>query len=282
MKNLFGINIGNENEDELSKELKSLVVRELDPYLTARQEEAMSKLDELESKWSMPSWLSVLRIALIGLGTALLVTVIRALLDMGADAFASPFTIVFAVLGAVLVGVGIALFVIEGKRRRGVESSDEYKTFVSYLNSLDASVEQSLKIPTDRASVDVLYLPYEEKDGKIKSNRHFKYLNIERSLFIEDGKLCIADGGYVYGISLDSIKALVLRDERISFAQWNKEEMFDKGEYKEYHISVDNTGVLHMKGLISLQLIKDGEELEITLPLYEKEAIESLTGLTVE
>ena len=49
MKNLFGINTTSDDDLELTPELKEFVIREVDPELSRKQEEAQEKLEAFEN-----------------------------------------------------------------------------------------------------------------------------------------------------------------------------------------------------------------------------------------
>ena len=74
----------------------------------------------------------------------------------------------------------------------------------------------------------------------------------------------------------------IINPKSVTFAQWNKDTDYDKGEYKDYKISVDNLGILHIKNSCSLQFTKEGTAYEIIIPPYDIKSIERLTDLRAE
>lgn len=279
MKNLFSFNLNNEDEELFSPVLKKCTLREIDKEFSKKQDETAKKMDELEKKWTLPGWLAVVRVVAILLGAMLFVTVINTLSERGKEAFSSPATVIFLVVGILLVGFGAACFVIEGTKKKKVENSDEYKNLISYAEGLLKSSEEELKIPTDRICVDVFYYPYEEKDGKEKKVALFKYLNHQLFLFKENDCLCLADASVVFGIKLEYIKKIVKIPGSVAFAGWNKEESRGSEKYKPYRIHEDKLGILYTKNTVSIQLDIDGEEYEIVIPPYELEHFEAITDL---
>ena len=282
MKNLFGINTTSDDDLELTPELKEFVIREVDPELSRKQEEAQEKLEAFEKKWAFPIWLTLVRVISVGIGSLLLVAILRILLEKKAEAFSSVYTWGILIPGILLIAFGFALFFVEKSRKKTVEGSVEYISFLSYVNSLSNSVERDLRVPSSALDIDIFYYPYKEKNGEIKDNPTFKYLNQSLKVFEENGMLCLCDSGYVYGIDFKYLKRIIINQKPVTFAQWNKDEYYDKGEYKDYKITSDKLGVLHIKNTCSLQFTKDGTAYEIIIPPYDIHTIEKLTELKAE
>lgn len=279
MKNFFSFDVNSNEEDVLSPVVKKHIAREVDQDFYKRQEDAGKRMDELEKKWSIPGWLSVVRVIAILLGAMLFVTIINTLSENGKSAFETPATTIFLVLGVLLIGFGVFAFVFEYKRRKNVENSDEYKNAIAYAEGLLKESQEKLQIPDEKKSVDIFYLPYEEKDGKEKKVALFKYLNHQLYLFKEEDCLCLADAAIVLKIKLENVKKLVKNPNSEAFAGWNKEVGRSNEKYKPYRIHEDKLGILYVKNTVSVQLEIDGEEYEIVIPPYELEHFEEITGL---
>lgn len=283
MKNFFSVNIDEcSGEDAYSPHQKPFIVRRINEASEREQAEALSRYEELQRKWSLPTWLMVVRVVAICLGAIFLVTVLRALLESDASIFKSPYAVTFLILGVVLVGVGVFLFIYERKKRYDVESSPEFLEFMTYINELDNSLNKELLLPLDRVQVDVLYYPYHEKNGKITDNKGFKYINQSLDLFIEGGKLCLADSGTVFGIDTSLFKRMLINPDKVTFAGWCKAEEYNKGEFKDYGISMSTTGIFAIKNSCSIQFTKDEEKFEIIVPPYEIKHFEALLGIKAQ
>lgn len=283
MKNFFSIDMENNNEkNEYPQHIKPYVLREVDSNIAKRQEEATERIKDFDKQWMLPKWLSVIKSLFSGFGIVILAVLISSAIETGEGLFSTPRRIAFALAGIVLFGTAIALSLWERKRRATVEASQEFKDFVSYVESLSASVENALFLPSDKVEVDVFYYPCKDKNGKIKDNPYFKYLNQSVDLFTENGKLCLADGGGVIGIDINAFTGIQVNPKRVSFAGWGKDQAYNKGIYKEYKMTVDSRGVLHVKNSCSVQFTLDGENYELVIPPYELPHFERLLGMKAQ
>lgn len=280
MKNFFSVNIDElSSEDTYFPHQEPFIIRRLNADSSDEQAQAVARYDELQKKWSFPTWLIIARVVCICLGAILLVTVLRALLDSDASIFKSPYAIAFLVAGAVLVCVGVFLFVCESRRRHKVESSHEFLEFMTYINQLDVSLSKELELPENRIQIDVFYYPYTVKNGEIKDNKSYKYINQSLDLFVEGHKLCLADSGTVFGIDLSLFRRILVNPEKVTFAGWCKAEEYNKGEFASHGISMSNAGVFTVRNTCSVQFTKDEEKFEIIVPPYEVKHLEAILGI---
>ncbi len=60
---------------------------------------------------------------------------------------------------------------------------------------------------------------------------------------------------------------------------WNKDEPYNKGEYRQYKIRTDDSDTVHFKTYYALELLHEGEEYEILFPAYDWKHIGALTGI---
>lgn len=283
MKNFFSVNIDEQSgEDTYSPHQEPFIIRHLDAGSSEEQTKAFERYEEFQKKWSLPTWLMIARVVSICLGAILLVTVLRALLDSDASIFKSPYAIAFLVGGAIFVGVGIFLFIYEKKRQHSVEASPEFLEFMTYINQLDVSLSKELELPEDRIQIDVFYYPYTVKNGEIKDNRGFKYINQSLDLFVEGKKLCLADSGTVFGIDLSLFRRILINPEKVTFAGWCKAEEYNKGEFADYGISMSTGGIFAVKNTCSIQFTKNEEKFEIIVPPYEVKHLEAMLGIKAQ
>ena len=63
MRNLFSFNIEASSEiSEVSKYAKPFVLREANEAIVENQKKIAKKMDELEAKWSLPTWLGYTKV----------------------------------------------------------------------------------------------------------------------------------------------------------------------------------------------------------------------------
>jgi len=285
MRNIFSFNIEENSEiTGVSKYASPFVLREANETIVDNQKKIAEKMNELESKWALPAWLGYTKVISIGLGAMLLACCLMILIGVGfAYAFTAPLFIVAFTFGILLFGFGTGCFVVEYRKKRIVENSDEYKKAMKYIDELSKKSENYLNIPKEKVKVDVFFYPYIVRDDKIKDSSAFKYLNMSHYLFEEDGKLCLANNNTVYGIDKALFKRMLCDVKKTSFSIWNKDKPHSDEEYKKHKIVLDRYGIYHVKNVCSVQFeTADGEKREIVIPPYEIEHFEKLLGLKVK
>ena len=282
MKNLFGINIeegsgfagGFENA-------QPYVIREASSSYIKNQKKIEAKMDELEKKWSLPSWLNYIKIISVGVGAMLLACAVMILIGFGVSpAFSNGWFIATLTVGAVLFITGAVCFIIEYRRKKTVEDSDEYKGAMAYIDDLTKKSEELLRLPEEKTSVDVFFHTYIVWDGKQKDNTAFKYLNLSLFLFEEENMLCLATNHTVYGFDKAIFKKMLQNPKKVSFSVWNKEKRHTSEEYREFKVTLDHYGTYHVRNATSLVFENsDGFEREIVIPPYEAHHFEKILGL---
>ena len=284
MKNLFSFNIEENSEiSGISKYAEPFVLREADESIVDNQKKIAQKMDELEAKWALPTYLGYTKVIALGIGAMLLACCLMILIGVGfAYAFSAPLFVIGFAFGVLLFGFGIGCFIVEYKRKKQVEESDEYKKAMEYIDSLTKKSENYLNLPNEKVNVDVFFYPYIIRDDKIKDSSAFKYLNTSYYLFEENEKLCLANNNTVFGIDKSLFKRMVCDVKKTSFSIWNKDKPHSSEEYKKYKISLDHYGIYHVKNTCSVQLqTADGQNREIVIPPYEVPHFEKILGLKV-
>ena len=276
MRNFFAVEMAEKADNEYPEYRKRHIIREVDPDIAKRQEDVGKIAQDFQAKWALPNWLSTLKTLLGAFGFICFALLITAKGENSAN------KLVFAILGTVASASFIVIMIYARQRRLKVEKSQEFKDFVSYTESLSSSINNSLKIPEDAIRVDIFCFPYQIKNGKIKGHTLFRYLNQPIDLFCEEGMLCLADAGAVFGINISDFTSITVNPRRVSFAGWSKQEMYNRGIYKEYKITAASTGILYVKNSCALHFTSDGEEYEITIPPYELPHFEKILGLKAQ
>lgn len=284
MKNLFSFNIEKSSGFIDSFEnAEPYVLRKASSAHRKNQQEIANKMDELEKKWSLPSWLNYIKIVSVGIGAMLLSCVLMILIGVGfGPAFSNGWFIASLVFGILIFALGVVCFVIEYKRKKVVEDSDEYKEAMKYIDELSQKSEAFLNLPSEKEKVDVFFYTYITRDDKQRDNSAFKYLNMSLYLFEEDNKLCLATNNAVYGIDKSLFKRMLQNPKKVSFSVWNKEHSHSSEAYKEYKISIDHYGTYHVKGATSVVFEnEDGHMREIVIPPYEVKHFSKILNIKV-
>ncbi len=180
--------------------------------------------------------------------------------------------------------VWLILRLTSNKKASTVLQKDESTQALSKLESVLDTVYAELSVPETAEFVDVLSFYYKIKDGKIKVCEKFltQYFNPEYKIFADSENLYLANTEGKYAFPKSDIQRISTVKKHIRIASWNKEERFNKGEYKQYKLTSDNYGSIHCKSYCVLEISKNNEMWNVYFPCYELPVLEELTGLKAQ
>lgn len=279
MENLFKFNVKTK-ESAYDK----YIVRSVSDETSSKQDSSYDDLKNMEKISNLPLWLRIIQLLCYLVSLCLLGGLLSAFAkNMGKESFASMWkrfvgngAIIMIVVGVVCLVVAIALHIWERKRIKRVESSEEYKTVIDECDNIHSGSYEELGVPSDADSLDVLCFPYKlNRKGKEKNGCQFaQYVPINYKIFKQDDYLYFADVNDLIQIPFSAVTGANYVPKRVMFYGWTKDDAFNSPKYKAYKIRANNFGTLFIKGYISVNLLLDGEEKEIVIPLYEQDVIE--------
>lgn len=272
MKSLFSMDV--EKNEPYGKEF---ILRETDFELTQKSDQSLDTLNDFEKKSDVPVLYTIIQYLLF-LSFYFLAAFIKKCIDDGFTV-AYKTTTEFFYIGTIGFAAWLAMTVYKKIRYKKVVESTEVNDFINDVKELNNTIRESLLIPENSASVDVLCRSFKLKNGKKKSaNLFYDCLNFSFWVFIEGDNLCFADTSSVYGIPLDSFTRIDLINKSVMVPQWNKDEPIKDEKYKKY-VKVNGGGIYFIKPHYSLRFNDSyGEEWEVLIPAYEIEVISKLTG----
>ncbi len=187
--------------------------------------------------------------------------------------------------GACIVIWGILQIKSMKKQKEVLESEEGTQTFSHLESSMDAALTE-LGVPSDACEVDILSFYYKEKDGEIKVQEKMMalapYTTMIFHLFSDEEKIYLANAEAKYAFSRTAIRSIETVKKSVRADTWNKDEEYNKGQYKQYKITTDNYDCIHFKPYHILHLDKDGEEWGIYFGCYDLSAFEAATGLKAQ
>ncbi len=287
MKPFIGIDItDNKNNEEANG--KEFIVQETSKSLYEAYAKATDEIGGFHKKATMPLWFRIIH-RLIGIGALIVSTsIVKIVLNNdGMETFVKvlkemPWFVLIGVVCWIIFGV-MAFF--GRKKIKEIAESDEYNHSQSKAESLSNTIYAELGVPAEAPFVDVLSFQYKIKDGQIKpKNKEAKtvpFVNIAFKIHTDGQKLYLTEIESKYAFDLSALKCIKVIKERGFIPGWNKDEPYDKGEYKQYKIVTNNIG-LYFKNYCILEWEYDGELLGIYFPNYELPIFEQLTGLKAE
>ncbi len=282
MKPLFGTDLTTNKKNDTAN-IERFACERISQASSDALDDVSEQATDVAKKASLPV---ILKIIFYACGFGLLV-MLRVLRELRIDSDTTiqqvlkdnPWTII------VVMGLGAVIWIIgfySKRLNKKVTDSEEYAVTESRINNVLANVYAELGVPSEAEDVDVFFCFYKEKNGKYIVKRSgvnpFDFVNFSNKIFIENGNLYVADTTTKYCIP-DFIPTSIEKvNKRKTFPIWNKDTPHNKGEYKQYKISY-NDSVYSCKPFYILHFESYGEKWGLYFPSYELPFFEKLTGL---
>lgn len=187
--------------------------------------------------------------------------------------------------GACLV-IWVPLKLFSMHKEKEVLETDESKLVFEHLDNVCEAIFSELNVPADATDVDILSFFYKIKDDKVKvcekGMQIAPYMNTPFRVFKDSENIYFANMQGKYAFPLSSLKSIKTTKKSICMDDWNKEEPYNKGIYKQYKLSETNLGSIACKYYHIIKLEHNGEAWAIYIPCYELPVFEQLTGLKAQ
>ena len=187
--------------------------------------------------------------------------------------------------GACLVAWAL-LKLISMRKEKNVLGTEESTRVFNNLDKTCEAILSDLKVPKDSKEIDILSFFYKVKGDNIKvcekALQIAPYHNPIFHIFVDSENLYLANLEQKYAIPLSTIKAIQSIKKTILITEWNKDEEFNEGIYKQYKLSEDKYGCIICKSYHILEFEHDNNLWGIYIPCYELPIIEELTGLKAD
>lgn len=240
MTNFFGINVTKGQESEETDGV-GFIVRRLPEEQAAQIRQIRNAGEQIEQKMELPEPLGCLH-SVCQLGWfILLMGMIRAGVTPAEGYRNAPG--VYWAFGICFI-IWLVLPLYGKKRTKNTVQSSDFADFNEQAEVHFKQAMQTLSIPEDAASTDVLAERYVLKNGE-PIHRDYGlagYLNLDLFIYVQDGSLYLANLYQVWEIPLTSLQSMTLVKKRFSFPEWHKSEAPDAAQYKPYGITTDQFG----------------------------------------
>lgn len=275
MKPLFGFDLTNDKKNQTFYADKFLT-KEVDNEILQRINDATSAIESTIKKASVPSVLMIIQYLAFIYGIIVVGSMLGADVSFSQAFKNAPVMCVTGILS--LIPATIIWFYSKMKQKK-VYSDANAKVQMEKLEKYADEAFDNLGVPKDCSSLaDILLFSFKCKDGNVKITSP-TFINHVYRVYRDGYALCIADVGSLYTFPYETFKAIRKVKKAAILSTWNKDEPFNKGEYKKYKIEQTNIGI-RSKPYYILEIEKDGETYGIYFPCYELPTFEALTGLT--
>lgn len=187
--------------------------------------------------------------------------------------------------GACLVAWAL-LKLISMRREKNFLETEENSHVFNHLDKTCDAILADLKVPQDSIEIDVLSFFYKVKGDNIKvcekGLQIAPYINPIFHIFADAENLYLANLEEKYAIPLSAIRNIKTIKKTIRIMEWNKDEEYNKGIYKQYKLTEDNYGCIICKSYHILELEHNNELWGIYFPCYELPVIEEITGFKAD
>lgn len=287
MKPFLGIDLTtNQKNEQVNGE--EFVVAKPNLSLTRSLESTSENVDETIEKSKLPLPIRIGHWICGAVGVLIAIGIIKALGGEDGVTLSEAYqnaSWLFWLGGACLVVWALLKLVSMRKEKNVLETEESSQAF----NNLDKTCEAilaDLKVPQDSREIDILFFFYKVKNDSIKvcekGLQIAPYINPIFHIFTDSENLYLANLEGKYAIPLSQIEAIKSIKKTIRITEWNKDEAFNKGIYKQYKLSEDNYGCIICKGYHILEFEHENELWGIYFPCYELPLIEELTGLKAD
>lgn len=284
MKPLWGIDITTDKQNETMNG-EEWIVQTVSSDRSETLEKQQNTAEDLIESSKLPArvrllgWVSGIVAALLG------VSILSGIMEIGLAQTYENASFFFWGFAIFCPCWAIITF-LSRKKSKEVLESDHAEQLISSIDSHIQDIYTELGVPSDAVDMDVLLFRYKMKDGvpvaKAMALSTCQYANLEVKVFVQENALCFADLENLCAIPLSNLRSIQTVHKKISVPEWNKEEDFSEGIYKQYKMTEDKMGCIFFKPYHVLEFEGHGDTWGLYFPCYELPIMEKLTGLSAQ
>lgn len=279
MKIFFGVDVTQDKENDRMDGEDFIIQR-----VSQSQEKALDANNEallqLQKKANLPLPLRVLHYLCAFITLCFIVGIVRGLGEVTLQEAFRNAPWIFGILPVTAV-VWLALTLLRRKHQKAFNDSPEVEAAAKKSEALNQQSYESLGVPADALTVDVLCSRYAVKKDE-PLNRPFgpyTFIATEVKAFVENDTLMLSDLHQKFSIPLSALTGIRTVQKAVTLPVWNKDVPIDQPPYNGYGLTVNQNGV-HFKYYHVLTIMSDpGEQYDLYFPPYEITSFEKLTGL---
>lgn len=284
MKPLVSIDLTNDKDNLIMNGTQFIVATPSD-MLQQRLEKSIDEADEVVEQAKLPLVLTILQAICGVVGISIVAGMTRNFDEVSLKEMYQKAPWLVWVGAVCIVAWAVIHFLGKGKAKAVLDTDESESTF-SKLASVKEAIFTELSVPASAKEVDVLSFFYKVKSEEIKVCRNTlqtaQYFNSVYKIYTDDESFYMANLEAKHAFPLSSLRGIQTVNKRVVADEWNKEERYNKGIYKQYRISTTKQGDITYKGYHILELELNGEIHGIYFPAYELPVFEEVTGLKAE
>ncbi len=287
MKPFLGIDITNDKKNEQINS-EEFITAKPSLSLTQSLKSSSENIEEIIEKSKLPLPIRIGHWICGAVGALVVIGILKALAEEDGITLVEAYknaSWLFWLGGACLV-IWALLKLISMRKEKNVLKTEESSQVFNHLEKSSEAILADLKIPQDSKEIDILSFYYKVKGDNIKvcekGLQIAPYINSIFHIFSDSENMYLANLEGKYAIPLSQIKSIKSIKKTIRIMEWNKDENFNKGIYKQYKLSEDDYGCIICKRYHILEFEHENDLWGIYFPCYELPVIEEITGLKAD
>lgn len=186
----------------------------------------------------------------------------------------------------VICGITGLILTISSKRKRKC-FLDSSEALLCQLKDSMMDVYKVLSVPDCAEEIDILSFFYTTDRNQIKIKKNtfpiYDFFSCNFKIYSDAETLYLVCLEGVYAFPLSSITSIRTIRKRVRIlGGWHKETPYNKGFYKQFHLSFDAYGCIHCNRYYIVELTHSGKSYGIYIPCYDIAIFERLAGLNAQ
>ena len=278
--NFFSVNVDKLDDADFEPDCAGFLTRTIPAEQRLSLEQTTDRLESIMRKGSLPFSLEIIRSLCLSAFLLILAGLSGREGPLSNACKESP-KLSFA--AAAFFAAWLSLKIFEKIRHSRIEKQYSEEDIKNTVHSVDTESLKLLGVPEDAPEIEILSEGYTLRKGK-RRRRHLalcQYANFPMHIFVEDGRLCIANLTERWDIPLSSLGRAVLVNKRAPLPNWFKEEPYTDEKYKQYKITTNNFGH-YFSRFYRTDIDDERGDHYLLIPEYDGGKFFELTGLSPE
>ncbi len=263
------------NSDNEQTNGNEFLIKKTPAKLTAEIQNQGAKLNDMAQKSQTSPVFSFIQYSTVTIFILIIVAIFRSELSFAEAYRHTPWLYWLATVCGI---IGISLSIFSKRKRKLFQKASE--PVLSQLDDCINAVYEALSVPDCAEEIDIFSFPYTATTDDIKIIKNtFPTYHFSNSIFkaysdAENLYLASLEGTYAFPLS--SIASIRTIKKRVRIMEWHKKTPYNKGFYKQFHLSSDTYGCIHCNRYYIVELTHAEKSYGIYIPCYDIAILERL------
>lgn len=271
----LGINL-TQNPNNEQTNGNEFLIKKTPAKLTAEIQNQTAKLNDMAQKSQTSPVFSFIQYSTVTIFILIIASIFGAELSFVEEYHHTPWLYWFA---AVFGIIGLSLSILS--KRKSILFQRASEPLLSQLEDYLNDVDRILDVPDSAKEIDIFSFTYTITNNQIKIIKNafptYQFSNCIFKAYSDAENLYLAGLEGTYAFPLASITAIQTIKKRVRIMEWHKELPYNKGFYKQFHLSSDAYGCIHCNRYYIVELMHAEKSYGIYIPSYDISILEHLT-----